>query len=167
MKEICTYRYAAPQDIPALTEIYNHYILHTAATFDLNPVTVENRKEWFSHYLPESRYKLIVADYQGVVIGYASSSKFREKEAYAKSVESSIYMHPEHAKKGIGSSLYGRLFEELSTTDVHRIYACITIPNPQSIALHHRFEFKEVGRFSEAGYKFESYRDILWMEKSL
>ncbi len=167
MKERSVYRYAQEQDLPALTAIYNHYILNSAATFDLNVVTVEQRRLWFSHYNTEPRYKLLVAEFEGKVVGYASTSKFREKEAYAQSVEASIYIHPDHQKKGLGNALYEKLFSELNDTDIHRIYACITLPNDPSIALHTRFGFKEVGRFSESGFKFGIYRDILWMEKGL
>jgi len=167
MKDRSIYRYAEERDLPALTEIYNHYILNSTATFDLNPVSIDQRRIWFSHYAPESRYKLIVAEHEEEIIGYTSTSKFREKEAYAQSVESSIYIHPDHQKKGLGAALYTKLFEALSDTDVHRVFACITLPNKASIALHTRFGFIQVGRFSEAGYKFGEYRDVLWMEKAL
>ncbi len=167
MKERSIYRYAEERDIPALTGIYNHYILNSTATFDLNPVTIEQRRTWFSHYSSDSRYKLIVAEHEGEIIGYTSTSRFREKEAYAQSVESSIYIHPDHQKKGLGAALYTKLFEALSDTDVHRVFACITLPNKASIALHTRFGFIQVGRFSEAGFKFGEYRDVLWMEKAM
>ncbi|MBN2860697.1 MAG: N-acetyltransferase [Sphaerochaetaceae bacterium] len=167
MKDRSIYRYAEERDLPALTEIYNYYILNSTATFDVNPVSIEQRRIWFSHYAPDSRYKLIVAEHEEQIIGYTSTSKFREKEAYAQSVESSIYIHPEHQKKGLGAALYARLFEALKDTDVHRVFACITLPNEASIALHTRFGFQQVGRFSEAGYKFGEYRDVLWMEKAL
>ncbi len=167
MKTTCVYRFARKGDLKDLTEIYNYYILNSTATFDLNPVTVEQRMAWFSHYSQDSRYKLLVAEYEGKVVGYASTSKFREKEAYAQSVESSIYIHPDHQKKGLGNALYEVLFRELGHTDVHRVYACITLPNEPSVALHKRFAFTEVGRFTEAGFKFGLYRDILWMEKAL
>ncbi len=167
MKEQCIYRFAQAEDLQALTDIYNHYILNSTATFDLNPVSVEQRRGWFSHYSPESRYKLMVAIYDGKVVGYTSTSKFREKEAYAQSVESSIYIHPDYQRRGLGSALYERLFSAISDTDIHRVYACITMPNESSVHLHTRFGFTEVGRFTEAGYKFDAYRDILWMEKKL
>ena len=167
MENSILYRYAEPTDIPELTSIYNHYIRHTTATFDLEPVTIENRQEWFNYHEPAGRYKLLTAFLDGTLIGYACSSIFREKAAYATSVESSIYMHPEYTERGVGLKLYEKLFSLLEETDVHRVYACITLPNPVSISLHKKFQFKEVGLFTDAGFKFGKYRDIQWMEKQV
>ncbi|NQT57574.1 MAG: N-acetyltransferase family protein [Bacteroidetes bacterium] len=167
MENSTHYRYAELTDIPELTSIYNHYIRHTTATFDLEPVTIENRQEWFNYHNPESRYKIITAIQNETVIGYACTSTFREKAAYATSVESSIYMHPDYTGHGVGFNLYSKLFSLLEETDIHRVYACITIPNPVSISLHTKFQFKKVGLFTEAGFKFGKYRDIQWMEKQL
>jgi phosphinothricin acetyltransferase len=167
MENSIYYRYAEHIDIPDITSIYNHYIRHTTATFDLEPVTIENRQEWFDYHNPESRYKLITAILDTTVIGYACTSLFREKAAYATSVESSIYMHPDYTGRGTGFNLYAKLFPLLEETDIHRVYACITIPNPASVSLHTKFQFNKVGLFSEAGFKFGTYRDIQWMEKKL
>jgi len=167
MSATVTIRHAAADDIPALQEIYNHYILNTTMTFDLEPVSLENRMRWFSHYAPGSRHQLLVAVKGSTPVGYASSSIFREKAAYATSVESSIYIHPDHTGEGTGHRLYTTLMENLQQTDVHRVYACITLPNPVSISLHRKLGFMPVGIFREAGYKFNEYRDVQWMEKAL
>lgn len=161
-------RTAEERDIPALQELYNYYITHTATTFDLHPVDYANRLHWFKNHPSTGRHRLLVAEStSGEIIGYTSSSKFRDKAAYDTSVESSIYLRPGQKGKGIGSKLYTELFALLALEHVHRVYACITIPNPESIALHKKFDFKTVGTFTEAGYKFNQYRDIMWMEKAL
>lgn len=155
-------------DMKALTDLYNQYILNTTITFDLNPYTVEQRTEfWFSHYASSGRYRLLVAEKNGQLVGYASSSQLRKKAAYDTSVETSIYLSPERYSQGIGSKLYTTLFELLATEDVHRAYAGITLPNEASLAIHHKFGFEQVGLFREVGRKFGRYWDVAWLEKAL
>jgi phosphinothricin acetyltransferase len=101
------------------------------------------------------------------VIGYASSSRFRPKPGYETSVETSIYLVPEAIGKGAGSRLYETLFKSLEGEDLHRAYAGIALPNPQSIALHERFGFKRVALYTEQGRKFGRYWDVAWFEKPL
>jgi phosphinothricin acetyltransferase len=160
-------RYAVESDLPALTEIYNHYVVNTPATFDLEPFTVESRRAWFSHYRTSGRHRLVVAERDDHVVGYASSSQFRVKPAYDTSVEVTVYLHPEATGGGIGSVLYRRLFDELGTEDIHRAYAGIAMPNDASLALHRKFGFVEMGTMTEVGRKFGKWWDVLWMERSL
>jgi phosphinothricin acetyltransferase len=155
-------------DIDRLTELYNHYILETTITFDLQPYTVEQRQDrWFSHYATSGRYRLLVAECDQQVVGYATSSQFRVKAAYDTSVETSIYLSAEAQGQGIGSQLYGALFDLLAKEDVHRAYAGITLPNKASIAIHQKFGFEQVGLFREVGRKFDRYWDVAWFEKAL
>ena len=160
-------RYARLDDAQDITEIYNHYIEHTTITFDLEPFSLENRIAWIEHHDPKSRHRLLVAEIGGSVVGYACSSKFRDKAAYDTSVETSVYLHPAHTGCGLGTILYQRLFEALEETDIHRVYACITVPNETSVHLHTKFGFTHVGVFTESGFKFGKYLDIQWMEKAL
>ena len=69
-------RPAVLDDLPALTELYNHYIATTAITFDLEPWTVDERRAWFSHYAETGRHRLLVAYEDGWLAGYASTSPF-------------------------------------------------------------------------------------------
>ena len=154
-------------DLEQLNDLYNHYIRETPITFDIEPWTMEQRREWFSHYALEGRHRLMVAVADDRVLGYASSSKFRPKQAYEPSVESSVYLLPDTTGRGLGTALYEALFEALEGEDVHRAYAGITLPNAASVALHQRFGFAEVGRFTEQGRKFGRYWDVVWLEKPL
>ncbi|MGC4046352.1 MAG: GNAT family N-acetyltransferase [Armatimonas sp.] len=160
-------RAAVESDLPALTALYNHYIEHTAITFDTEPYTVEQRREWFSHYYPTGRHRLLVAEESGKVLGYASSGKFRPRAAYDTSVETSVYVDPEAHGRGVGTALYTALFEILATEDIHRAIAGITLPNEKSIALHEKFGFQSVGVMTEVGRKFDRYWDVAWLEKAL
>jgi phosphinothricin acetyltransferase len=160
-------RAAVEEDLEALNEIYNQYIAETHYTFDMEPYTMDARREWFSHYAGTGRYRLLVALHDDRVIGYASSSRFRPRAAYTPSIETSIYLAPEAVGRGAGTRLYSELFKALEGEDVHRALAGIGLPNPASIALHERFGFKRVGVFTEQGRKFDRYWDVAWYEKPL
>ena len=161
-------RPARLDDLPALSAIYNHYIIHTPVTFDLRPVTPEERRPWFDDHSTKGRYRILVAeDADGLVIGCASSSRWRPKAAYDTTVECSVYCHPDHTGKGAGTRLYEALFAALETEDIHRMVAGITTPNPASVALHERFGFQRVGEFTEVGRKFDRYWNVAWFERAM
>lgn len=155
-------------DIAALTELYNHYILGSVITFDLQPYTPEQRYQgWMSHYTHSGRYRLFVAESDGKPIGYASSGQFNKKAAYQTSVETSIYLSHDCVGYGTGSRLYEALFSALAREDVHRAYAGVTLPNEASVAIHHKFGFEQVALYKEVGRKFDRYWDVAWFEKNL
>lgn len=161
-------RHAEPADLPALTAIYNHYVRTSYATFDVEEKSVEQRREWFDHYAPSGRHRLLVAeDDAGAVVGFATSSRYRPRPAYDTSVETSVYLDPSATGRGIGSALYKSLFEVLRDEDVHRAFAGISLPNEASVRLHQRFGFTKVAHFTEQGRKFGRYWDVAWFEKPL
>ena len=154
-------------DLPALTDIYNHYIINTPITFDLFPFTVEQRHEWFVEHAGHGRHRLLVAEESGAVVGYATTSRFRVKAAYDTTVESSIYCRADRVRRGIGTALYRELFDVLKNEDINRIVAGITLPNAASTALHESCGFKNVGALSSVGRKFDTYWDVAWFERPL
>lgn len=156
MSEI-SIRPAARGDLPRLTEIYNYYVINTPVTFDIDPYTVEKREPWFSQFGPTGRYRLLVAEENGIVLGYAGTTRFRPKAAYETTVETTIYCAQGAIGKGIGSRLYSALFQALKDEDVNRIVAGYTLPNDASAALHARCGFKSVGIYTEVGRKFGRY----------
>ena len=160
-------RRATLDDLPALTDIYNHYIVETPVTFDLAPLEPDDRREWFDAHQGSLRYQLMVADAGGVIAGYATTSRWRPKAAYERTVESTVYCRHGYTGRGIGRCLYAALFDAIAGTDVHRVVAGVTLPNPSSIALHERFGFTSVGVFREVGYKFGRYWDVGWFERPL
>jgi phosphinothricin acetyltransferase len=159
-------RPASLSDLPRLTVIHNYYVENTHITFDLHPLTTEQRVAWFHEHCDGHRYRLLVAEEPGPgVLGYAASGRFRTKAAYDTTVEVSIACSPDATGKGIGTQLYGALFRLLEEEDVHRAVAGIAQPNVASNALHARFGFGVVGTFSGVGRKFGKYWDVMWMEK--
>lgn len=160
-------RAATAEDLERINDIANQYIRETHYNFELEPMTMEMRREWFSHYADHGRHRLLVGLSDDRVIGYASSGRYRPKHGYDTSVETSIYLAPEAVGRGAGSKLYEALFKSLEHEDIHRAYAGIALPNPASIALHERFGFKRVAHFTEQGRKFDRYWDVAWYEKPL
>jgi phosphinothricin acetyltransferase len=160
-------RYAAPRDLPRLTEIYNHYIATSPATFDIEPFALDERRLWFDKFAESGPHRLFVADNEGVVLGFACTSQFRTKPAYDTSVETTIYCAPEATGRGVGRLLYSTLFDALRGEDLRMAVAGITLPNAASVALHERFGFTLAGVMHDVGRKFGRYWDVAWYEKSL
>ena len=152
-------RPAERADLPALLDIYNHYVLTTPVTFDIEPRTLEQRREWFAQFAGGGRHRCLVAARDGRAIGWACSARFKEKAAYQTTVETSIYLAPDAAGRGLGRALYGALFEALAGEDIHRVFAGVTLPNDASVALHEKMGFECVGVYREVGRKFGRFWD--------
>jgi phosphinothricin acetyltransferase len=160
-------RPATEADLAGLNDVYNEYVASAHYTFDVEPMSIEARREWFTHYSTSGRHRVFVAVNGDAVVGYASSGRYRVKPAYETSIETSVYLAPDAIGNGLGTKLYAALFEALRGEDVHRAYAGIALPNPASIALHERFGFKKAGHYTEQGRKFGRYWDVAWYEKPL
>ena len=158
-------RAATEADFAAVTEIYNHYVRETPITFDLEEFTVDQRREWFGQFADTGAYRLLVAESDGAISGYACSTKVRPKAAYDSSVEVTIYVTPGSKRRGIGRAIYTELFTVLYEEGLHRAYAVITLPNDPSIRIHEAFGFTYTGTLHEVGRKFERYWDVAWYEK--
>lgn len=160
-------------DLVPLTEIYNHYVRETPFTFDIAVLTPEDRRPWLLSHLEDGPHRLMVATHTDRepggprILGYATSSGFRPKPAYATSVEVSVYLAPGAVGRGVGTLLYTALFEALADEDLHRAYAGVAQPNEASARLHERFGFRHVGTYREVGRKFGRYWDVAWYEKEL
>lgn len=159
--------FATEVDLPALTEIYNHYVLDTAITFDTIPFTVEERQGWFSQFQANGIHQCLVYSTEGKVRGYACSTRLRPKPAYDSSVETTIYLDPKNRGRGVGLALYNQLINNLTQLGIHRCYGIIALPNDSSIRLHEKLGFQQVALLNEVGFKFGQYHDTAWYEKPL
>jgi len=160
-------REATPEDLPAITTLYNHYVESTPITFDIRPFSPEERRPWLEQFATTGRHRLLVAEREGELLGYAGSHGFRAKAAYDPSIETTIYLADGAGGRGVGRQLYSALFESIADEDVHCAYAGITLPNEASMALHQRLGFESIGVFHEVGRKFDRYWDVEWFEKRL
>ena len=159
-------RPALRTDLHRLTEIYNHYVVSSHATFDVSPFTEASREAWFSQF-DGARYQCWTAESETGPVGYACSTPFKEKAAYQTSVEVSVYVASSAVGGGIGPTLYETLLPALEAEDLHRAYAGIAQPNEPSMKMHQAFDFQVVSRLTEVGRKFDRYWDVIWMERAL
>ncbi len=159
-------RRARVDDLEPLLDIYNHYVMNTHITFDVEPRTWEQHKAWFDQFSEKGRRQCFVAVRDGVTIGWASSGTFKDRAAYDTSVETSVYLAPREGGRGLGRRLYQQLFDALAEEDVHRAFAGIALPNEASVGLHAAMGFRHVGTLSEVGRKFGRFWDVAWYERA-
>jgi len=163
-----TIRLAIPDDLPQINQIYNHYILNTAITFDIEPWSLEQRQHWFSQLISNERYRVFVAqDNTGEMIGFAYNSAYLAKAAFKDSTELTVYTAPKTTTKGAGRVLYSKLIEHLKQHQFHRAYALITLPNKPSLRLHQQYGFEQVGLMNQVGVKFDQHHDVALLELAL
>jgi len=154
-------------DSAALTELYNYYIRTSGATFEEVEITEEEMRERITKIHFEKQFPYLIFEEEGAVIGYAYASTFRDRISYRFTVESTVYVHPNHFGKGIGEKLYQELLTQIKSHGFHVVIGVITLPNEASVRLHEKVGFKKAGHFTEVGYKFEKWMDVGFWELQL
>lgn len=146
-------------DVSACLAIYNYEVIHGVATLDLEPRTLEEWHEWYNAHRDE-HHPIIVGTIDDVVVGYASLSPYRLKDAFKSTVELSIYIHQDYRGKGVASKLMAHILEHAKENDIlHTVVSVITAGNEASTALHTRFNFTYCGLTPEVGFKHGKYQD--------
>lgn len=158
-------RPARQEDASALCEIYNPFVRDTTVTFETEAVTPEQMGQRIGDV--GSAYPWLVAEDDSGILGYAYATRWRQRAAYDHTVESTIYLRPDAAGRGIGRALYGALFDALRQRGAHAVVGCITVPNPASIAFHERCGFVKVAHFPEVGSKFGKWVDVGFWQLTL
>jgi phosphinothricin acetyltransferase len=151
-------RPATKSDIPAITDIYNEAILNSTATFDTDPKTYSDRLEWLKAH--DAMHPVFVAEIKGQVVAWASLSKWSDRPAYDTTAETSLYVHKDFRKQGIGKQLVEMLVAAGREVGLHTLMARITEGNSQSVYLHERMGFAVIGTLREVGKKFGKYHDV-------
>ncbi len=160
-------RTGRPADLPELTRIYNHYVRTSGATFDVEEQSLGARRGWLEQHAATGPHRLLVAEESGRLLGWSSSGPLRPRPAYARSVETSVYLDPNATGRGLGSLLGSALLEVLADEDLHRAFALVAVPNDASEALHRHLGYRLVGTWSEAGRKLGRWWDVRWYERPL
>lgn len=165
-------RPAVPADAPALLAIYAPYVAQTAITFEYDiPTETE-----FACRIADTlkKYPYLVAEQDGVPVGYAYAGKFHDRAAYDWSVETSIYIDQNCKRMGIGRKLHDALEQALSAMGILNLYACIAFPigedpylTEDSVHFHEHLGYTHTAHFHKCGYKFNRWYDIVWMEKTI
>jgi len=146
-------------DIPSCLDIYNYEVVNGVATLDLEPRTLTEWQAWFEVHQTQE-HCIIVGIMDDVVVGYASLSPYRTKDAFKSTVELSIYIHEDYRGKGVASKLMAHILDHARVTDtLHTVVSVITAGNAASTALHERFEFTYCGLTPQVGFKHGKYQD--------
>ena len=146
-------------DISSCLDIYNYEVVNGVATLDLEPRTLPEWQAWFEEH-QAAEHCIFIGLMNDVVVGYASLSPYRTKDAFKSTVELSIYIHQEYRGKGVASKLMAHILDYARVTDtLHTVVSVITAGNAASTALHERFEFTYCGLTPQVGFKHGKYQD--------
>lgn len=158
-------RLANPSDAASFLSIYAPYVENTAITFEYEVPSIED----FGNRIEKTlgKYPYLVAEEDGVVLGYAYASTYYARAAYDWAVELSVYVSQDARGKGVGSKLYNELEDLLDQMGYMHFLACVSLPNEDSIAFHTKRGYQQVAYFPKIGYKLERWHDIVWLQKSL
>ncbi|WP_034291897.1 arsinothricin resistance N-acetyltransferase ArsN1 family B [Herbaspirillum sp. RV1423] len=155
-------RPATAADAAAICEIYNHYVLTTTISFEMEAVSTPEMAQRIAEV--SAQFPWLVYEENGRILGYAYAAKWKVRKAYQHSVESSVYLARDSGGKGIGSQLYEALFAELKARSVHAVMGGIAQPNPGSVALHEKMGFVKVAHFAQVGRKFDQWIDVAYWQ---
>jgi len=163
-----TIRLATEQDLPAMVEIYNYYIQNSVVTFDMEPMVLADWTAKFK-WINDLGLPFIVAQSpSGQIIGFAYVAPWRQKAAFKRTVEDSIYLRPAAIGKRVGTKLLTELLTLSKAAGVKEVVAVISDKGAESsIALHERFGFKHQGHLGKVGFKFGRWLGTVLMQKSL
>ena len=152
-------------DAGQISDIYNHYVERSNATFEERPVPATDMERRIMEHAGSLPWLVWVED--GRILGYCYASKWRDRSAYRHSVEVTIYVRDGHTGAGIGGKLYAELLGRLRNAGVRAAVAVIALPNESSVALHESFGFEKAGHLREIGRKFDRWIDVGFWETVL
>ena len=160
-------RSAAEADLPFVTEIYTHAVLHGTATFELIPPDLAEMTRRF-RALMDGGFPYLVASLDGRVVGYAYAGPYRPRPAYRFTVENSVYLDPSIHRRGIGLGLMQRLIAECEARGYRQMIAVIgDSANAGSIGVHTKTGFTMIGTHPNVGLKFGRWLDTVMMQRAL
>ena len=165
-------REASEEDAGRLLEIYAYYVEKTAITFEYDVPSPEEFRERIRRI--RQRYPYLVIEKDGVIEGYAYAGVFKDRAAYDRSCEMTIYLDRGARGRGLGRELYEALEQELKARGFLNLYACIGYPDApdeyldyNSAQFHEHLGYRTVGTFHQCGFKFGRWYSMIWMEKMI
>jgi phosphinothricin acetyltransferase len=159
-------RQATEADAAAVAAIYNHYVEHSVATFEEVPVAPSDMASRIMA-VRERGLPWLVAVPHDDVVGYAYAGPWKARSGYRRTVETSVYVHPEERRRGLGTALCRDLLERLRALGVHAVIAGIALPNDDSVRLHERLGLRRIALFSEVGFKHGRWVDVAYWQTLL
>src|SRR6187401_1845700 len=157
-------RMATEADAAAVLAIYGPFCESTVISFEYEPPSIDDVARRIRNVT--AYYPWLVLD-DGGVIGYAYASRHRDRAAYAWSIDTAVYIHPAHHRRGVGRALYTALFHLLRRQGYFKAFAGVTLPNPGSVGLHEAMGYQPVGVYRGVGYKHGAWRDVAYFQLML
>lgn len=158
-------RPVAPADAGAITEIYNYYIRETTITFETEPMGVEEMASRIEETAAQFPY--LVCEEDGRVLGYCYAHLWKQRAAYSKTLEVTVYLDRNATRRGLGKTMVRRLIERCRELGYHALVACITRGNDASVKMFSGLGFGQVSAFKEVGCKFGHWLDVIDLEMIL
>ena len=158
-------RCATLDDLPAINDIYNHYVLNSTCTYQEEAETIADRHAWFAAH--GAAHPITVAILANEIVGWGSLSPYHKRAAYRHTVENSVYVAHTHQRRGIGRLLLEDLIDRAKTVGHHTIIAAIDSEQMPSIALHAKLGFVEAGHMRQLGFKFGRWLDVRYLQLML
>jgi L-amino acid N-acyltransferase YncA len=155
-------RFVTVNDAENICAIYNHYIENSIATFEVDAVAVSDMQSRIGDASAQRPWFVYERDHG--LAGFAYASVWKSRCAYRFSLETTVYLSPDHLGRSIGTALYAHLIEDIRKMNIHSLIASIALPNDASIALHEKLGFEKVGQFKEVGWKFDQWIDVGYWE---
>jgi len=159
-------RLATAADVPAISAIYNYFVLNSTCTYDLEPESLAEREAWFAHHSPE-KYPVIVAERNGEIVGWGSISKFRDRAGYDPTVEASVYVAADFHRQGLGRALLEDLIDRARALGYHSVIGGTSADQAASLALQEALGFEQVAYLKEVGLKWGRWLDVVYTQIKL
>lgn len=159
-------RLARPPDMAAVNDLRNWYVRTSTAVYTDDETTLEQRLEWLRQR-DMAIHPVTVAVDAGEVVGWGSLSAYNEKRGYQATAEDSVYVRPDRHRQGIGRALLGDLLERGRAGGIHLVIARVDSEQVPSVRLHEALGFTEAGRLREAGWKFDRWLTVIYLQKLL
>ena len=161
------------EDAKELLSIYAYYVEKTAISFEYDVPSIDEFRNRIVTISEKYPYIKAVND-EGLILGYAYANTFKGRSAYDWSVETTVYVRKDMRRTGTGKALYQALEEILSSMGILNMNACIAVTSKEdrhltndSFYFHEKMGFKLVGTFHDIGYKYDTWYDMVWMEKMI
>jgi len=146
--------------------VYNHFVLHSLATFEQVAVPVEEMARRVTA-VQDRGLPWLVRTESGRIAGYAYAAPWKPRVGYRFTVEISVYLSPGHGGRGLGTELYQALFAALEQTETRVVIGGIALPNEASVALHEKMGMKKVAHFERVGIKQGHWLDVGYWQRHL
>ncbi|MFT3740601.1 MAG: GNAT family N-acetyltransferase [Breznakibacter sp.] len=155
----------AESDFPVVKEIYDWYIVNSTATFHTEPISVDELKSFI--YIGDARFCSFLVEVDGSTVGYSYLTRYKNRQAYDRTAEITLYLKHGFTGKGIGTAVVGQMEQIARQGGIKTLLAIVTGENDNSIRLFEKNGYGKCAHFKRVGEKFGRVLDVLGFQKEL